>query len=123
LYVSGNIGIDPATGNLVPGGVENEAVQGSIKIYFLSNFFQLFNLPALQNMGFILSEAGLDYDSVVKTDILLANISDFTSVNQIYEKFFKTHYPARVTYQVAALPKGAQIEIDAIAVIGDIIDV
>ena len=50
-------------------------------------------------MGFILSEAGLTYDNVVKTDILLANISDFTVVNEVYEKFFKANFPARVTYQ------------------------
>lgn len=78
---------------------------------------------ALTNMGFILSEAGLEFDNVVKTDILLASISDFQVVNEVYQKFFKTHYPARVTYQVAALPKNALCEIDAYAVVGDIIDV
>ena len=81
------------------------------------------NVLALMNMGAILQEAGCTYDNVVKTDILLANINDFELVNEIYQKFFKLNFPARVTYQVAALPKGALVEIDAIAVVGDIIDV
>ena len=74
-------------------------------------------------MGNILHEAGCDYSSVVKTDILLADIKDFATVNTIYQNFFKSNYPARVTYQVAGLPKGALVEIDAIAVVGDIIDI
>jgi 2-iminobutanoate/2-iminopropanoate deaminase len=74
-------------------------------------------------MGYILQEAGCGYDNVVKTDILLANITDFALVNDIYQMYFKSNFPARVTYQVAALPKNALVEIDAIAVVGDLVDV
>ena len=65
----------------------------------------------------------MSFDSVVKTEIALANISDFAVVNEIYQKFFKSHYPARVTYQVAGIPINALCEIDATAIVGDIIDV
>lgn len=105
MYVSGEIGIDPSTGSLVPGGIEAETIQ------------------VFKNIQAILSESGINFDNVVKTTILLANINDFNTVNQIYSKYFANgHYPARATYQVGALPKNALIEIESIAIVNDIID-
>lgn len=97
--------MDPATGNLVPGGVANEARQ------------------ALVNMGEILKEAGLSYNNVVKTTLLLADINDFSVINDIYKEFFTSNFPARATYQVAALPKNGRFEIEAVAAVGEITDV
>lgn len=70
---------------------------------------------SLRNLGYILEEAGLGYGDVVKTTVLLADIADFGAMNAIYAEYFKDLKPARVCYQVAALPKGAKVEIDAIA--------
>jgi 2-iminobutanoate/2-iminopropanoate deaminase len=100
LYSSGQLGLDPATGNLLEGGVEVEARQ------------------ALVNLGYILSEEGCDYPHVIKTLVFLKDINDFARVNAIYGEFFKENPPARSAVQVAALPKGAAIEIEAIAYIG-----
>ncbi|XP_073535705.1 2-iminobutanoate/2-iminopropanoate deaminase isoform X1 [Phyllobates terribilis] len=105
MYVSGQLGMDPASGLLVPGGVKNEAKQ------------------ALVNMGEILKAAGCDYSNVVKTTVLLADINDFNDVNDIYKQFFRSNYPARAAYQVAALPRGGRVEIEAIAVLGPITEV
>ncbi|CAJ0922847.1 unnamed protein product [Ranitomeya imitator] len=105
MYVSGQLGMDPASGQLVPGGVKNEAKQ------------------ALVNMGEILKAAGCDYSNVVKTTVLLADINDFNDVNDIYKQFFRSNYPARAAYQVAALPRGGRVEIEAIAVLGPITEV
>lgn len=98
LYTSGQLGMDPTTGLLVEGGVEAEARQ------------------ALQNLGFILSAAGCSFTSVVKTLVFLKDINDFARVNAIYGEYFQEEPPARSAIQVAALPKGAAIEIEAIAV-------
>ncbi|KAG8570409.1 hypothetical protein GDO81_011263 [Engystomops pustulosus] len=105
MYVSGQLGMDPASGQLVPGGVKHEAKQ------------------ALVNMGEILKAAGCDYNNVVKTTVLLADINDFNDVNEIYKQFFQNNYPARAAYQVAALPRGGRVEIEAIAVLGPITEV
>ncbi|XP_053322242.1 2-iminobutanoate/2-iminopropanoate deaminase isoform X1 [Spea bombifrons] len=105
MYVSGQLGMDPVTGQLVPGGVKNEAKQ------------------ALINMGEILKAAGSDYNNVVKTTVLLADINDFNDVNEIYKQFFKNNYPARAAYQVAALPRGGRVEIEAVAVVGPITEI
>ncbi|XP_040290246.1 2-iminobutanoate/2-iminopropanoate deaminase isoform X3 [Bufo bufo] len=105
MYVSGQIGMDPASGQLVPGGVKNEAKQ------------------ALVNMGEILKAAGCDYNNVVKTTVLLADINDFNDVNEIYKQFFQNNFPARACYQVAALPRGGRVEIEAVAVLGPITEV
>ena len=105
MYVSGSIGIDPSTGVLVTGGVLNETTQ------------------ALKNIGAILEAANCNFTHVVRTTIMLASISDFSMVNQIYQTYFSEKYPARAVYQAAALVKNAQVEIEAIAVVGDIIDV
>jgi 2-iminobutanoate/2-iminopropanoate deaminase len=71
---------------------------------------------SLDNLGAILHEAGLDYCDVVKTTVLLQHISDFGAMNAIYADYFKGSFPARVCYEVAALPKGALVEIDCVAV-------
>ncbi|XP_073488125.1 2-iminobutanoate/2-iminopropanoate deaminase isoform X3 [Aquarana catesbeiana] len=105
MYVSGQLGMDPASGQLVPGGVKSEAKQ------------------ALVNMGEILKAAGCDYSNVVKTTVLLADINDFNDVNEVYKQFFKINHPARAAYQVAALPKGGRVEIEAVAVLGPITEV
>ncbi|XP_031525548.1 2-iminobutanoate/2-iminopropanoate deaminase isoform X2 [Papio anubis] len=96
----GQIGMDPSSGQLVSGGVAEEAKQ------------------ALKNMGEILKAAGCDFTNVVKTTVLLADINDFNTVNEIYKQYFKSNFPARAAYQVAALPKGSRIEIEAVAVQG-----
>ena len=100
LYTSGQLGLDPVAGNLVEGGVEAEVRQ------------------ALVNLGYILNEAGCDYPDVIKTLVFLKDMNDFARVNVIYGEFFKENPPARSAVQVAALPKGAAIEIEAIANIG-----
>ncbi|XP_041104685.1 2-iminobutanoate/2-iminopropanoate deaminase isoform X2 [Polyodon spathula] len=104
MYVSGQIGMDPTSGQLVSGGVLEEAKQ------------------ALTNMGEILKTAGCDYNNVVKTTVLLADMNDFNGVNDVYKQFFKVNFPARAAYQVAALPRGARVEIEAIAAVGSITD-
>nr|XP_055159366.1 2-iminobutanoate/2-iminopropanoate deaminase isoform X1 [Nyctereutes procyonoides] len=87
IYISGQLGMDPSSGQLVPGGVAEEAKQ------------------ALTNMGEILKAAGCDFNNVVKTTVLLADINDFNTVNEVYKQYFKSSFPARAAYQVAALPK------------------
>ena len=97
LYLSGQLPIDGATGTM-PNTIEEQTEQ------------------SLKNVGHILREAGYDYTDVVKTSVLLADIKDFAAMNAVYAKFFSGAFPARVCYQVAALPMGAKVEIDAIAV-------
>ena len=98
VYCSGQIGIDPETGAIVKGGIEFETRR------------------AMQNLGAVLEAAGLDFGDVVKTTIFLASLADFAIVNQIYGEHFDPPNPARSTVQVAALPRDARVEIDAIAV-------
>ncbi|CAM9567236.1 2-iminobutanoate/2-iminopropanoate deaminase-like [Lethenteron reissneri] len=100
MYISGQLGMEPQSGSLVAGGVANEARQ------------------ALVNMGEILKAANCDYNNVVKTTVLLASMDDFATVNEVYKEFFSKNFPARAAYQVAALPKGGKVEIEAIAVLG-----
>ncbi|KAM4865381.1 2-iminobutanoate/2-iminopropanoate deaminase [Thomomys bottae] len=100
VYISGQVGLDPSSGKLVPGGVVEEMKQ------------------ALKNMGEILKAADCDFTNVVKATVFLADINDFGTVNEIYKQFFKSNFPARAAYQVAALPIGARVEIEAIAVQG-----
>ncbi|KAK6188740.1 hypothetical protein SNE40_004856 [Patella caerulea] len=102
LYISGQLGLDPETMNLVAGGPEAEADQ------------------ALKNMGAILEEAGATFDNVVKTTVLLQDINDFARVNEVYAKYFNQALPARAAYQVAALPKSGKVEIEAIALLGEL---
>ncbi|XP_069847222.1 2-iminobutanoate/2-iminopropanoate deaminase [Dipodomys merriami] len=100
MYISGQVGLDPSSGKLVPGGVAEEAKQ------------------ALTNMFEILKAAGCDFTNVVKTTVFLTDMNDFGTVNEVYKQFFKSDFPARSAYQVAALPIGAHVEIEAIAVQG-----
>ncbi|KAM4735158.1 2-iminobutanoate/2-iminopropanoate deaminase-like [Anableps anableps] len=104
MYISGQLGMDPASGQLVEGGVQAQTRQ------------------ALVNMGEILKAAGCSYENVVKTTVLLANMNDFVNVNDVYKQFFSTNFPARAAYQVAALPRGGLVEIEAVAVLGPLSD-
>lgn len=97
LYCSGQIGLDPATGELVSGGVEAETRR------------------AMENIRGVLAAAGLTFDHVVKTTIFLADMNDFAKVNAIYGAVFTKEPPARSTVAVAALPKLGRVEIEVIA--------
>ncbi len=101
LFCSGQIGLDPATGELVAGGVAAEATR------------------VLENLRAVLGAAGATPDSVVRTTIYLVDLADFGRVNEIYARFFRAPFPARATVGVGALPRGARVEIDAIAMIGE----
>ena len=96
LYLSGQLPVDPATGKM-PEGIEAQTRQ------------------SLQNLGAILMAAGLEFGDIVKTTVLLQDIADFGAMNAVYAEFCPGDTPARVCYQVAALPMGARVEIDAIA--------
>ena len=99
LITSGQVPIDPATGELVPGGVTEQARQ------------------SLRNIKAILAQAGLTMDHVVKTTVFLQNMGDFAAMNAVYAEFFtEGQYPARSAVEVAALPKGALVEIETICV-------
>lgn len=97
VFASGQIPIDPATGNFVAGGVREQARQ------------------SLTNVKAILDEAGLTLDNVVKTTVFLADMNDFADVNAVYAEFFAEPYPARSAVAVKTLPKGALVEIEVIA--------
>jgi 2-iminobutanoate/2-iminopropanoate deaminase len=97
VFCSGQVGLDPATGELVPGGVETEAER------------------ALRNLAAVLDAAGLGFADVVKITVFLADIADFTTVNTVYGRHMPDPPPARSTVGVAALPRGARVEIEAIA--------
>lgn len=97
LFVSGQIAINPETGNLVIDSIESETRQ------------------VLANMAAILTEAGTSFDRIAKTTIFLKDMNDFQAVNEIYGTFFKPPYPARATIEVARLPKEVNVEIDCIA--------
>ena len=99
LFLSGQIGLDAGSGELVAGGVVAETRQ------------------VLENLRAVLTAAGGTLDDVVRTTIYLVDLSDFSRVNDAYAGFFRTPYPARATVGVAALPRGAHVEIDAIALI------
>ncbi len=100
VFLAGQIGLDPASGALVTGGIKAETKQ------------------AMENLGKVLQEAGLGYQNVVKTTIFLADIKEFADMNEVYGSFFPegSPPPARSTVQVAAIPRGARVEIDFIAV-------
>lgn len=99
VFVSGVLGLIPETGELISDDVEDQTYQ------------------VLKNMGEILKAGGASYCAVVKTTIMLADLADFKKVNEIYGKYFPHAPPARSTYQAAALPLNAKIEIDCIAVL------
>ncbi|WP_104714292.1 RidA family protein [Helicobacter cetorum] len=98
VFVSGQLGIDVATGEFKGADIHAQATQ------------------SMENIKAILKEANLGMESVVKTTILLKSLDDFAIVNEIYGSYFKEPYPARATFQVAKLPKDALVEIEAIAV-------
>lgn|SRR5664280_147280 len=97
VLLSGQIPIDPRTGAVIVGDVESATRQ------------------VMTNLGAVLEAAGLTFDHVVKTTLYLTNMTDFAAVNAVYAEYFTQSPPARATVQVAALPRGATVEIDAIA--------
>lgn len=99
IYVSGQLPIDPATGEFAGSDITAQTRQ------------------SLTNMKNILAEAGTDMSAVVKTTVLLADIADFAAMNAVYAEFFTAPYPARAAFQVACLPKNALVEIECVAVI------
>lgn len=99
VFTSGQIPIDPATGNLVEGGIEEQTKQ------------------VFANLKAVLEEAGSGFDKVIKTTCFLKDMNDFTVVNEIYGGYFEGEYPSRSAVQVAKLPKDVMIEIEAIAYI------
>lgn len=96
LFISGQIPVNPATGEM-PQGIEAQTRQ------------------VLKNIGAILEADGLTYNDVVKTTVMIANMADFAAMNAVYAEFFTQDKPARVCFQAAALPKNALVEIEAIA--------
>ncbi|KGL56925.1 MULTISPECIES: RidA family protein [Porphyromonas] len=98
LYASGQLGLDPATGNFVPGGVTEQTEQ------------------VFKNIHAILKEAGLTIANVVKTTCFLADMSDFAAMNAVYEKQFTGDFPARSAVAVKTLPKNGLVEIEIIAI-------
>jgi 2-iminobutanoate/2-iminopropanoate deaminase len=97
VFCSGQVGLDPATGELVTGGVEAQVER------------------ALRNLSAVLDAAGLTMADVVKTTLFLADIGDFAAVNAVYARHMPDPPPARSTFAAGALPKGALVEVDAIA--------
>lgn len=101
IYTAGQLGIDPEIGKLVDGGIQAETRQ------------------ALNNLQNILSAAGAHMENIVKTTVFLRDMQDFSLMNEVYAEFFSADFPARSAVQVAALPLGAAVEIEAIAFISD----
>jgi len=97
LFCSGQIPLDPATGELVAGSIQTQTER------------------VLRNIQLILEDQGLSFENVVKTTVYLTNLEDFPGMNEVYAGFFKGDFPARSTVQVAGLPKGANVEIEVIA--------
>jgi 2-iminobutanoate/2-iminopropanoate deaminase len=97
IFLSGQIPLDPNRGRLIEGSIEDETRQ------------------VLKNLQAVLAAEGLRMDAIVRTTVYLTNLEDFPRVNQTYAEFFTEPYPARATVQVSALPRGAKVEIDAIA--------
>jgi 2-iminobutanoate/2-iminopropanoate deaminase len=100
VFCAGQVGLDPATGRLVPGGIAAETAR------------------ALENLAAVLSGAGLGLGDVVKTTVFLADLGEFAAMNEVYGRHFTPPYPARASVQVAALPAKARVEIECVAVRG-----
>lgn len=96
VFAAGQLGLDPQTNELVTGGIEAETRQ------------------ALTNLSHVLEAAGSSLNQVVKTTVFLRDINDFSAMNGVYAEFFRDQFPARSTVQVAALPKGAAVEIEVV---------
>ncbi len=101
VFASGQIPIDPATGEFVAGGVAEQTEQ------------------VLRNLTAVFEAAGVGMNQIVKTTVFLADMDDFTAMNEVYGRFFGAEPPARATVQAARLPRDARVEIEAIAVIGN----
>jgi 2-iminobutanoate/2-iminopropanoate deaminase len=99
VFTSGQLGLDPATGNLIPGGIEAETRQ------------------ALTNLQHVLADAGSSLDLAVKTIVFLKDMNEFARMNGVYGEFFPQNPPARSTVQVAALPKAGAVEIEVVALL------
>ncbi len=99
LFTAGQVALDPDKGELVPGGITEQTTR------------------ALENLRAILKQAGSDFSQVVKTTVFLVDMADFTPMNEIYGRAFGQHRPARSTVAVAALPRGARVEIEVIAMV------
>ena len=99
LFTAGQVALDPEKGELVPGGITEQTTR------------------ALENLRAILKQAGSDFSQVVKTPVFLVDMADFTPLNEIYGRAFGQHRPARSTVAVAALPRGARVEIEVIAAV------
>jgi len=97
VFTAGQIAIDPASGDVVPGGIAEQTAR------------------VMQNLTAILRAAGSGLDRVVKTTVFLTDMADFAAMNEVYGKAFGSHRPARSTVAVASLPKGVKVEIEAIA--------
>jgi 2-iminobutanoate/2-iminopropanoate deaminase len=97
LFISGQIPLDPATGEIVSKSLDDQTHQ------------------VMRNLGAVLNAAGADFESLIKTTIFLTDINEFPAVNEIYGSYLPEPYPARSTIEVSALPKGALIEIEAVA--------
>jgi len=97
LFCAGQIPIDPATSNLIAGDIKAQTER------------------VLQNVQAILDDQKLSFANVVKSTVFLTNLADFAAMNEVYAKYFSADFPARSTIQVAALPKGANVEIEVIA--------
>ena len=99
VFTSGQLGLDPATGNLVPGGIEAETRQ------------------ALTNVKHVLEASGSKLEHVLKTTVFLKDMNDFAKMNAVYGEFFPANPPARSAIQAAALPKGGMVEIETVAAV------
>lgn len=99
LYLSGQIPLDPATGEIVPGGIVEQASR------------------VFENLRAVLAAAGASFDDVVRVAIYMTDLGDFAAVNDVMKSHFREPYPARSTIGVAALPRGAAVEIDVIAIV------
>ena len=97
LFLSGQVALDPATGQMVDGGV----IEQTRRVF--------------ENLGAVLAAAGRSFADVVRTTVFLADMNDFAAMNEVYGQYFKEPYPARATVQVARLPRDARVEIDLIA--------
>ncbi|TVR66391.1 MAG: RidA family protein [Gemmatimonadales bacterium] len=100
LYLAGQIALDPATGEMVEGGIEAETRQ------------------VMENLAAVLAAAGMDFGHVVQTQVFLTDLADFAAMNEIYGSYLAPPYPARATVEVAGLPRGAVVEIQMVAVDG-----
>jgi len=101
VFTAGQLGLDPVSNDFAPGGIQGETRQ------------------ALTNIQSVLEAAGSSLNQVVKTTVFMRDMGEFALMNAVYAEFFTQNFPARSTVQVAALPRGGAVEIEAVAVIGD----